>query len=219
MSAETMDLYLIQSPVVLPDDDNLRGYNRDLLKAYKNSIPVRDIGDFISRILMEVMKRHRLIKKLVIGSHGTGLPTGYGLFYIGRDKIQTGEGWWEGKYVEIGEAERQRLDCLRVLAPVFARDADVYVMACKTGNDGALLRKVSQALGGVRVHGYTDYITTTNYWLSVSVDDGTDDGGKEIVCWPSECRDFSYRNPRTLEHPQWRRGKDREYYSAPRSFR
>ena len=101
----------------------------------------------------------------------------------------------------------EKLEKLRILAPIFTRDANVYIMACKTGNDGTLLRRVSTVLGGVKVHGYTDFVTATNYLLWASVDDEADDGNREIVCWPSECRDLSYINPRTGEHPRWKVGK------------
>jgi hypothetical protein len=187
--SDEMDLYLIQSPDVLLDDDNLRGYNKDLLRAYKNSIPVTDMWDFIGRLTIEVTTHHRLIKKLVIGSHGAGIVEGTGHFFLGGTMLNARS---------INE-----INNLRVIAPFFAKNADVYILACKTGYAGELLRKVSKALGGVRVHGYTDYITTSNWGLWVTVDDGTDDEGKEIVCWPGECRDFSYTNPRTGNHPLW----------------
>jgi len=198
---ETMDLYLVQSPDVVPesdgnpDHDSPKDFLRNMLKAYKDSIPVRDTADFRARVLVEFFSKRKLIKKMVIGSHGTGLPNGYGIFHIGRDIIMDDD---DG---------RQKLDQLRVLAPLFAPDADVYIMSCKTGNDGSLLRRISIVLGGVRVHGYTDFVTATNYLLWASVDDETDDGNKEIVCWPSQCRDLSYTNPRTGDHPRWNVGK------------
>jgi hypothetical protein len=194
---KTIDLYLIQSPQVVPDDDNLRGYNRDLLRAYKNSIPIQDVNQFIGVIIAQVFSRGRKIKKLVIGSHGTGLPTGYGLFYIGKTAFTI------DLFDDFAAAQ---LASLRGLGHYFARDADVYIMACKTGRDDTLLRAVSTALGGVRVHGYTDYITTTNWWIfGSSVDDGTDDEGTEIVCWPTVCRDWGRVDPRTGEHPIYKK--------------
>jgi hypothetical protein len=181
MSDKTMDLYLIQSPeAAFPDEDNVRGYNRDLLRYFKNSVPIIDLGDFICRIAREVGARRRLIKKLVIGSHGAGFGDGYGYFHIGKTLIRTGDD--------------KEINTLKLIARFFVKDADVYLLACQTGQSTKLLRKVSAALGGVRVHGYTDYITTTNtgpfQWPfgGVSVDDGTDDEGKEIVCLPGSCR-------------------------------
>jgi hypothetical protein len=198
---ETMDIYLVQSPDVVPESDGVpdhdspKDFLRNMLKAYKTGIPVRDTPDFVGRVLYEYFSRAKLVKKMVIGSHGTGLPTGYGIFHIGRDIIMDDD---DG---------HKKLEKLRVLAPIFTRDADVYIMACKTGNDGTLLRRVSTALGGVKVHGFTDFVTATNYWLWASVDDETDDGNKEIICWPSECRDLSYINPLTGNHPRWNVGK------------
>jgi hypothetical protein len=175
MSDETMDLYLIQTPDSCSGDENASGYLKDLLSAYRNSVPVRDIQDFILRVITESLQRRRQIKKLVIGSHGAGLGPGRrGSFYIGKNIID--------------RDEEEKLNSLRILAPFFAKNADVFILACRTGNDDFLLRKVSTVLGGVRVHGYTDYITTTNYWLWASVDDGTDDEGNEVVCLPSRCQ-------------------------------
>src|SRR5262245_7483005 len=93
MSA-TIDLYLIQSPDVLADDNNVRGYNRDLLTYYRNSSPIKDMTDFLWRVAHEVGRTRKLINKLVIGSHGYGssydvAPYGSGGFYIGKDSIET----------------------------------------------------------------------------------------------------------------------------------
>lgn len=200
MPFKTMNLYLIQSPDTVPssdgnpDHDNPKDFLRNMLAAYRHSIPVRDIGDFVGRVLAEFFGRRRLVKKLIIGAHGYGLPSGVGLFYIGKEIIMNDDD---------GE---KKLERLRILRAVFAPNADVFIMACKTGNDGTLLRKVSAVLGGVRVHGYTDFVTATNYLLWSSVDDETDDGNQEIVCWPTECRNLSYTNPMTGNHPRWNRG-------------
>ena len=166
-----------------------------MLKAYKTGIPVRDVSDFVGRVMHEYFSKGKPVKKMVIGSHGTGLANGYGIFHIGRDIIMDDD---DGQ---------EKLDKLRILAPIFTDDANVYIMSCKTGNDGTLLRRISTVLGGVKVHGYTSFVTATNYLLWASVDDETDDDSKEIVCWPSECRDHSYINPQTGEHPRWNVGK------------
>src|SRR5262245_41342552 len=191
-----IELYLIQSPeTAFPDDDNTRGANRALLKVYRNSIPVSDISDFIQRVLIEVVTRRRLISKLVIGSHGTGIPSGFGQFYIGLNTISVDDD--------------DKINRLRVLAPFFMKDADVYIMACRTGHATKLLQKVSKALGGVAVHGYTNYVTTSNYGLWASIDEGVGDEytiysgtpieevhvGKHIVCWPTKCINISHRPP------------------------
>jgi hypothetical protein len=199
----TMDIYLVQSPTVVPesdgnpDHDSPRDFLRNMLKAYRKEIhhPVKDISDFVGRVMFEYISRRKLVKKMVIGSHGSGLATGYGLFYIGKDLIMDDD---DG---------HQKLERLRMLSAIFSPDAEVVLMACKTGNDGSLMRRVSSVLGGVKVRGYTDYVTATNYWLWASVDDETDDGSKEIVCWSGECRDFSQTDPRTKAHPKWTVGK------------
>src|SRR5262245_59139934 len=130
MSARTMDLYLIQDPDVVWDDGNSpKGYNRDLLRYYKNSIPIRDIWDFVGRITFEVARKRRLIKNLIIGAHGSGLPDGTGNFKIGRTWIIAGD----------DDSSRRDLNTLRRVAPFFVRDADVYIVACRTGNATPLL--------------------------------------------------------------------------------
>jgi hypothetical protein len=175
----TMNMYLIQSPesVWQGGSDPLdRGYNRDLLRYFrkKGGMPVQDIGDFIKRVYVEVTQRRALIKKLVIGSHGTGEPTNSGHFRLGKTIIM--------------EGDDKELHLLGAMRRFLVRDAEVYILACRTGYATDLLRKVSYALGGVRVYGYTEFITTTSYgFFGVGVDDGTSDGGKEVVCWPSIC--------------------------------
>jgi hypothetical protein len=191
--SDGIELYLIQSPeTAFPADDNTRGYNRDLFKAYRNGIPVSDITNFIHRVLIEVAVKRRRISKLVIGSHGSGIPSGYGHFYIGLNRID--------------QDDDEKINRLRVLAPLFEKNADVYIMACRTGHATKLLQKVSRALGGVTVHGYTNYITTSNYWLWASIDEGVGDSytiypdtsfeevhvGKHIICWPTECLNISH---------------------------
>src|SRR5262245_44627081 len=129
--SDGIELVLIQSPeTAFPNDDNTRGYNRGLLKAYKNSIPVKDISDFIQRVYDAVATKQRLISKLVIGSHGMGLPSGGGHFYIGLNRIDVDED--------------EKINRLRVLTPFFYKDADVYIMACRTGHATKLLQKVSR---------------------------------------------------------------------------
>ena len=86
---ETMDIYLIQSPDVVaerdrrPDHDSPRDFVRNMLKAYETGIPVKDISDFVGRVMLEYFTKGKPVKKMVIGSHGAGLPNGHGYFYIG----------------------------------------------------------------------------------------------------------------------------------------
>jgi hypothetical protein len=174
-----MNLYLIQSPEAVWQggrDPLDRGYNSDLLRYFhrKGSLPIQDIGDFINRVFTEVTRRQALIRKLVIGSHGAGEPNNVGHFRLGTTIITSGD----DKEIQLMGTMRRFL----------ARDAEVYILACRTGFATNLLRKLSAALGAVRVYGYTDFITTTSYgFLGVEVDDGTGDEGKELVCWPSIC--------------------------------
>lgn len=186
---QTMNLYLIQDPDNLPhmphdkdNEDDPRDYDENLLKYFKSSVPVRDIWDFVFRISFEVAREKRLIKKLIIGSHGGYEPagsSGVGFFYIGKSYISAGLG-------SAGERE-----VLKRVAQFFVKDADVYILACRTGNDKDVLQAVSKALGGIRVHGFTNYITTTDYGPLgiITLEDGTEDGGKHIVCVPGGCRE------------------------------
>jgi len=175
-----MDIVLVQAP-----SHFMPGYNEDLLKYYRNSIAVNNIEDFINRVISEVIVRKRLIRTMVIGSHGHGIPSGYGHFKIGRTFVDT----TDDGYKEIMK--------LRLIAPYFLNEAAVYIVACKTGNATILLKRVSAALGGISVHGYTSDITTSGYGpFGADMDNGTDDGGREIVCWPSACLDLTSEEQR-----------------------
>ena len=95
---ETMDIYLVQHPDTVPDKDprgddyaSPKDFLRNMLKAYKEGIPVKDISDFIERVMVEFFSKGKLVKKMVIGAHGAGLPNGYGNFHIGREFIQDDE--------------------------------------------------------------------------------------------------------------------------------
>jgi hypothetical protein len=177
--SRTIDLYLIQDPATaFPADDNTRGYNRDLLDAYKGSIPVRNIQHFILSVQMAVATKRAFVRRLVIGSHGAAFGDGNGSFHIGENTISYND-----------ERMRQFIH----LKPLFAPGGAVVLLSCRTGRDGALLRQVSRCFGGIPVHGFTDYITTSNYLFWTSVDDGTDDEGSEIVCLANFCHDITLR--------------------------
>ena len=90
-----------------------------------------------------------------------------------------------------------------MLTPYFTKDASVYIMACRTGHSTKLLQKVSRALGGVPVHGYTNWITTTDFLATATVDTGVGDEykipgdekvyvGKHIICLPTSCMNASH---------------------------
>ena len=199
---ETMDIYLVQSPDVVPesdrnpDHDSPKDFLRNMLKAYKTGIPVRDVPDFVGRVMLEYFTKGKPVKKMVIGSHGAGLPNGYGHFYIGHEFIADDAKRGTRNSRNSGFSRRSS-PAMRTFTSWLARPV---TMAPCCG-------RVSTVLGGVKVHGYTDFVTATNYLLWASVDDETDDGSKEIVCWPSECRDLSYINPQTGDSPRWTVGK------------
>jgi hypothetical protein len=175
MANNTIELFLIQAPEhAYPATDNVRGYNRGLLKYFgKKAIPVQDFADFLHRVLVEVVPTGKKISKLVIGAHGSAAGVdGFGDIRIGESTLD---------YCD------PRLDAFRLIAPFFTRDAQVYILACKTGWDTPLLRRISFLLGGVEVHGYTGFITTTDWGFFTTLDDDTDDGGVERVCWPQFC--------------------------------
>src|SRR4051794_24534792 len=151
--AKFMDLFLIQDPAGV---DPGGGYNKDLMKYYKNSIPVRDISDFVYRVNLEFMQRRLPIRNMIIGSHGGGWPNnkgGGGFFRIGKTFIEDDD----------TVANIAAINVLRSLAGYFVEDAHLFLVACKTGYAQPLMQKVSAALGGVKVHGYTELITTASY--------------------------------------------------------
>jgi len=124
---KTFDLYLVQTPDAVPEvyKEN-RGANTAMFKYYHrryrgNTHYVKDIHDFVGRVLAEYFQRRRKLRKLIIGSHGVGTDTHYGEFWIGATKLDQSTG-------------NDVLSWLWPLRAVFAPHAAVYIMACKTGN-------------------------------------------------------------------------------------
>ena len=185
--AKTIDIFVIQPLdrcVSADNKDNCEGYLANILTYYKynGAFTVQDTDDFVRQISAMVRKSDGAkIKTLVIGSHGRDGRDGY--FRIGNDVIDA---------FSVTE-----LHTLKTLAPYFSQDADVFIMACKVGGNQRVLQKVSEALGGVRVHGYTANIITTEE----SVDDGTRDGGKHVVCMRSNCANTDQRLPARKPSP------------------
>jgi hypothetical protein len=173
MSDTDFDIYVIQDPdgyLDLPPDSERKGdlqgqlYNlhRYFWARGDHPVYVKDLNDFVLQILVQVATKMGKIKTLVIAAHGAP-----GVFYIGKSPINGSE---------------KDLAALRKLAPFFAKDANVYILACRCGQSEELLWKLSRAFGGVKVHGYTDYIVTTDYGITVTLEDGTENGGKHLVC-------------------------------------
>src|SRR5882724_3158267 len=181
--SKTIDIFVIQNTdkcVESDDKDNCEGYLQSLFAYYyfNGAIIVSDIPDFIDVVTKKVMMSGGAkIKNLVIGSHGhgDGYPGAY--FRIGS--------------AVIDHASTDHLTSLGLLAPFFAKDADVFILACHTGQSKVLLQKVSKALGGIRVHGYTESIETNGFTL----DDGTRDGGQQIVCVLGKCKRTDQQRP------------------------
>jgi hypothetical protein len=114
---------------------------------------VRNLDDLISRVLTEYVTRGLPVKKLVIGTHGAEHVAdngkGYGVFFVGSEEI-TG----------YDDNDLKKIERLRMPAPVFTPDANVYIFSCKTGNDTGLLKKISRSLGwnqGSWVHRLRDF--------------------------------------------------------------
>jgi len=187
--SKTIDVFVIQNTdkcVKADDKDNCEGYLQDLLRYYyfNGAVAVADIWDFIAVVTKKVMMSGGAkIKNLVIGSHGHGGAGAY--FRIGSDVID--------------HASTTELTSLRLLRPCFAKDADVFILACHTGQSKVLLQKVSEALGGVRVHGYTENIETNGFTL----DDGTRDGGRQIVCIAGKCTSTDQQPPARATPAPW----------------
>ncbi|BDC51442.1 hypothetical protein F183_A37580 [Bryobacterales bacterium F-183] len=187
MANDTFDLVLIQDPNNIPQrlldynpkiHDHPADYLNALKSYFRQGVTIGNMNEFCGRIFAEVSLRKRLIKNLVIGAHGGYEDGKYegGHFYIGSTVITSG----------IGSRNEHAL--LRRVAPFLSRDAHVYILACRTGNDRSVLSKVSECLGGIPVHGYTNYITTTSFGpYYTALDDGTGDGGKEVVCINGQC--------------------------------
>jgi len=182
MSETDFDIYVVQDPdsyLYLPPDSDRKGdLQGQLYNLYKffsgrgdHPIYVKNIKDFVLQVTVQVLIKRQAtfasgatakIGTLVIAAHGAP-----GVFYIGSTPVN---------------GDKDDLAELRKLAPFFARDANVYILACRCGQTQDLLVKLSGALGGVKVHGYTDYIVTKDYGFKATLNDGTEDGGKHLVC-------------------------------------
>ena len=189
--SKTIDIFVIQNTDSCSkaiDKDNCEGYLLDLLGYYyfNGAVTVTDIWSFIGTVTTKVMMSGGAkIKNLVIGSHGHGGPGAY--FRIGNDVVD--------------HASTKELTALTLLKPFFAKDADVFILACHTGQSKILLQRVSKSLGGVRVHGYTECIGTDGFTL----DDGTRDGGDQILCVLGKCTNTDQQLPEKASWLKWAR--------------
>jgi hypothetical protein len=179
MPEKEIDIYTIQDPDTEKSGsaehskEDLQGQLTNLHRHYQqkgvHTIYVKDIRDFVRQVQAQTQNKGAKIRNLIIAAHGWP-----GFVRIGKDPVNGSE---------------DELAILGKLAPLFARDANVYLLSCRTGQKGELLKNFSRAFGGVKVHGYTGYIVTTDYWINVTLDDGTenDDGtgkkGKHVVCF------------------------------------
>ena len=108
---------------------------------YNGAVMVQNTPEFVKLVLSKVTQGSgAMIKTLIIGSHGAGGT--YGYFRIGNDIVDAGSG--------------KELVSLTVLTPFFSKYAEVYILACNTGQNHVLLNKVSTALGGVGVTAMTN---------------------------------------------------------------
>lgn len=187
MPGREIDIYTIQDPDSIKSGDerhskeDLQGQLTNLQRHYRNkgvhTIYVKDIHDFVRQVQAQTQNKGVKIRNLIIAAHG--FP---GFVYIGKNPVN---------------GDDRELAILRKLAPSFARDANVYLLSCRTGQKDELLKKFSRAFGGVNVHGYTGFITTTDYWFKVNLDDGTEEGGKHVVCFRNRCEE----SKRSLPYP------------------
>jgi hypothetical protein len=96
---------------------------------------------------------------LVFGGHGMVVQFGSSLLAIGA--------------TEVGiDHDYTAIPTLQALRPYLSANARVYIAACKVGYDTELLSNISNALGGVPVYGFTNFVTATNLGIAVLVDTG-----------------------------------------------
>ena len=63
----------------------------------------------------------------------------------------------------------------------------------------------------MEVHGYTNFVTATNWGpFGATASDETDDDNKEIVCRPNGCIDLSHKDPKTGTYAKYDWGKPYE---------
>ena len=172
MADDGVELYLITDPATEnQSDSNATGYLQDLLDNYQSegAMAVRNVDDFVNRVIAVCQLTGKKVRKLVIGCHGST-----GVFHIGATTYT-----WD-------DADKLKTK-LAPIVPWLTAHADVYLLSCKVANKPLALSILSDALGGVAVHGFTDWIYTTSFLGYTSVDDQTDDGANEVVCWSNEC--------------------------------
>jgi hypothetical protein len=109
-------------------------------KWFKDSTPIKTVDDFV-KICTETRAAKGLIEFIQINGHGNE----YG-FRIGND-------WIDIKSVETFKPK------LALVAPMLSKSCGVELAACEAGKAVEVVRKFSQALGGVTVVGY---LVTTN---------------------------------------------------------
>lgn len=174
MSEKVFDIHIITDPDTVTRDGvssdgkpiskaDLKAHLTNMRKHYENrgvhTIYVKDLGDLVRQVQGQAQKKGAKIRNLIIGAHGA-----YGVCRIGKTLVN---------------GDKNDAAALRKLRPLFAKDANVYILACHTGQSENALKNISDAFGGVKVHGYTGNIVTTDYWLDV----GMNEEGEHLVCF------------------------------------
>jgi TolA-binding protein len=173
MSDNVIDIHAITDPDTVkrgdkehPIDD-LKGQLTNMRRHYENrgiqTIYVKSLSDLVRQAQEQAKKKGTKIRNLIIAGHGD-----VGIVRVGTSGVN---------------GDKYDAATLAGLKPFLAKDADVYILACHTGQREETLRSLSNALGGVKVHGYTGSIVTTDYWIDV----GMVEEGKHIVCFKNRC--------------------------------
>jgi hypothetical protein len=199
MSFKTIDLYVVQAPG-FPGQFGANRQNPDdflwnMLGALPDSVPVKDVQNFINRVHVEFFSRQRPIRNLVIAGHGSGELLDLSAYgepgkVLEEGHFNIGTSRFSADFDRDKSGTDRTLEYIHkliALRPVFAPDAHVFLLTCKVGTCQRLLRLVAQAVG-VPVHAYTNYVTATDYLLFKTANDETDDDNTEVICWQNECK-------------------------------
>ncbi len=159
MPDNEIDIHAITDPDTVKRGDkehpieDLKDQLTNLHRHYQNrgvqTIYVKSLADLVRQAQEQAQQKGAKIRNLIIAAHGD-----VGIVRVGTTGVN---------------GDKYDAATLAGLKPLLTKDANVYIMACHTGQREETLRSLSNALGGVKVHGYTGSVETTDYWIDVAL--------------------------------------------------
>jgi len=169
-----LELYFLSDPRTSKDAS---GALAEEAKIVKSHIPIANLRDLVYRAIYEVGARKQKISSLVISGHGGPHHITIGTTTLYVQNIPDHAAW------------------LRLLGPLFTRDAVVTVWGCQCASTTALLQALSALWGGVKVQALTGDITPWSFWI---FGDFVGEGDRTVCvysnCWVDNSK-FDPRDP------------------------